>query len=320
MDAVDAPLAQRGFVTRAEALARGMTDKQLGAEVRAGNLTRFRQGTYASTQQWRSLDAQGRHLLRLSAVMASLGDAVRASHVSSALMNGLDVWGVDLSRVHVTRVDGGAGRHEGDVVHHVGQVDEAADVVVVDGMGCTAPTRAAVEVGLISTPESFLVTADSLLRKGLATHSQLARRYGDMECWPESQKLQLAVRMADGAAGSVGESRLRWLLWGHGIPAPVLQYEVRRPGVDPTCRPFATCDLAWPELGLIIEFDGLVKYGRLLRPGQTPSDAVIAEKLREDGIRECTGFQVIRVTWADLEHPSALVARVRRALGLTAAA
>lgn len=314
MELLLALIDRQGFATRAEALDLGVTDKVLTAERRAERLTRFRHGTYTTTSRWRALDAEGRHLLRLRAVIHRLGGEAVASHASAALLHGLPVWGVPLDRVHLTRVDDVPGRRQADVTHHVGRLDPG-DVVEAGGVPCVGPTRAAIETGLLGTPASFLPTADALLHAGLATRADLGRTWLAMERWPDRHKLSVAVRLADGAAESVGESRLRWILWGQGLPTPVLQYEV----VDPDSDFRAYCDLAWPEHGVVLEFDGFVKYGRLLRPGQSVADVLVAEKRREDRIRELTGWTVIRVVWADLEHPTALVARVRRALGLAAA-
>ena len=75
----------------------------------------------------------------------------------------------------------------------------------------------------------------------------------------------------------------------------------------------ARTDFAWEEQRVIGEFDGRVKYGRLLRPGQDPGDIVFEEKRREDAIRDL-GWGVVRWTWADLDAPQQLEARVRRAL------
>jgi very-short-patch-repair endonuclease len=77
-------------------------------------------------------------------------------------------------------------------------------------------------------------------------------------------------------------------------------------------------DFAWPELKVWVEVDGRAKYGRWLRPGESPTDAVLREKLREDAIREATGWICIRVTWADLADPVRLERRLRRALRLLA--
>ena len=74
----------------------------------------------------------------------------------------------------------------------------------------------------------------------------------------------------------------------------------------------ARTDFAWEEHELVGEFDGKVKYGRLLRPGQEPGDAVFEEKRREDAVR-AEGWGVARWVWADLGTGHRLAARLRRA-------
>jgi hypothetical protein len=113
--------------------------------------------------------------------------------------------------------------------------------------------------------------------------------------------------MADGRADSPGESRSRHLFFAAGLPAPELQFTVLEHG-----RLVGITDFAWQEHGLLGEFDGRVKYGRGLKPGQEPSDAVFAEKRREDLLREVTGFTMVRIIWSDLARPGETAARVRR--------
>jgi hypothetical protein len=62
------------------------------------------------------------------------------------------------------------------------------------------------------------------------------------------------------------------------------------------------------------EFDGKIKYGRLLRPGQDAGEVVYAEKLREDALRD-TGLSVVRWTWQDLETFDEVATRLRRHFG-----
>ncbi|HEY6740544.1 MAG TPA: hypothetical protein VI076_17010, partial [Actinopolymorphaceae bacterium] len=69
-------------------------------------------------------------------------------------------------------------------------------------------------------------------------------------------------------------------------------------------------DLVDWENRTLIEFDGRSKYGI---DGLDPRLQVIAEKEREDAIREELGFEVIRVMWDQLEDLDALAARVHRA-------
>jgi hypothetical protein len=73
-------------------------------------------------------------------------------------------------------------------------------------------------------------------------------------------------------------------------------------------------DFWWEAQRLAGEFDGLVKYGRLLRPGQTAADAVVAEKLREDGLRD-QDVRVVRWIWKDLRPFTETAARLRHRLG-----
>jgi hypothetical protein len=118
--------------------------------------------------------------------------------------------------------------------------------------------------------------------------------------------------MADGRAESPGESRSRYLCWSQGLPAPELQFPVR----DEHGELVGVTDFAWPDHGVLGEFDGRVKYGRLLKPGQEPGDVVFEEKVREDRLREVTGFTMGRLVWADLGRPVTTAARLAGLLGL----
>jgi hypothetical protein len=308
MDVLAMLIDSQGFFTRAQALDLGLEGSFLTSGVRRRELVRIRRGYYTIAPVWGSLTDEGRHLVRLRCVLHSMGPDVVASHVSGALLHGMSIWGVDLTRVHVTRLDGGAGRIEPDVVHHLGHV-RGHDLREVDGLRVLAPDRCALETGTMASAESALVVLDSCLHLALSTPEDLFRRFTSMERWPGKQRLHIPVRMADGLAASVGESRGRWMLRRAGIPAPVLQYAVVCDGVV-----VGTTDWAWPEAGLLGEFDGRVKYGRLLLPGQQPGEVVFAEKLREDRLREITGFRMVRLTWSDLDRPQVTAERVRRLL------
>jgi hypothetical protein len=95
-----------------------------------------------------------------------------------------------------------------------------------------------------------------------------------------------------------------------GLPEPVLQFEVR----DAAGTFVGRTDFAWPEYGLLGEFDGFSKYGRLRRPGETVEEAVVREKTREDLLREVTGWLMIRLIWRELFTPDATAARLRAQL------
>ena len=63
----------------------------------------------------------------------------------------------------------------------------------------------------------------------------------------------------------------RVVIWRLGLPPPELQFEVIING-----EVYRT-DFAWPEHRVLGEFDGKVKYGDVLRPGETAADAVMRE-------------------------------------------
>lgn len=92
------------------------------------------------------------------------------------------------------------------------------------------------------------------------------------------------------------------------MPEP--QYEIK----DANGRVVARVDFAWPELGVFLEFDGMVKYQKPLREGETASDVVVREKQRQDLICRLTGWRCIRIVWADLAHPERTAALIRSVL------
>jgi hypothetical protein len=95
----------------------------------------------------------------------------------------------------------------------------------------------------------------------------------------------------------------------HSIPLPVPQLKV----FDRLGRFVARTDFGWEEEWTLGEFDGKKKYGRLLlKPGQTPEDALFEEKRREDQLRDL-GWQVVRWVWAELFQPAGLIERLNRA-------
>lgn len=67
-------------------------------------------------------------------------------------------------------------------------------------------------------------------------------------------------------------SRVR--LMEEGLPRPELQQEI----FGPDGRLVARVDFRWKEYKTVGEFDGKIKYGRLLKPGQRIEDVIFEEK------------------------------------------
>ena len=221
------------------------------------------------------------------------------------------VWGADLTRVDVTRLDTGAPRRQRDVHHHVGKLTDT-DVTSVAGLPVTVPQRAVLEAGCWLSVEKSLVIADSALHLGLCTPDDLAEVFETVNHWRGSQHLHVVLRLTNRRRESPGESRGAHLFWRYGLPQPIYQYEV----YDESGTLVATVDFAWPEHRLLGEFDGKVKYGRLLKPGQAPGDVVFNEKVRENTLRELTGWSMRRLIWDDYERPRHTARRIASALGV----
>jgi hypothetical protein len=102
-------------------------------------------------------------------------------------------------------------------------------------------------------------------------------------------------------AGSPMESVLRWMIHEAGLPAPVLQHPVRGPDREVIGR----VDLAWPERGVLVEFDGDVHRGR----------HVFVNDLRRQNGLVLAGWVVLRFTSADVRgRPAWVLEMIRRAL------
>lgn len=101
---------------------------------------------------------------------------------------------------------------------------------------------------------------------------------------------------------SAAESRARWVFDVAGLAQPVPQVVVH----DEGGRFVARVDFLLEEEGVVIEVDGMGKYEdiRDLR----------AEKVREDRLREL-GYEVVRLSWADLGDPGVVLRKVLAAVG-----
>lgn len=290
---------------RREALEQGWSDGEIDRLVRAGELARLRRGAYVDGVL--PTAAAERHRLLIRATLAGLRRTAVVSHQSAAVLLGLPLWDVALDRVHVTRIPPASTDRSGVLCSHVARLRDD-EVMEVAGVLVTNPVRTALDLARSLRHEAAVVTLDAALHHGLLTHDLLRARLFDISGTPGSRAAARAVLAADGRSDSVGESRSRVILTRWKLAPSALQFEVRsRLGAV-----IGRTDFAWEEDGLVGEFDGRVKYGRLLKPGEDPGDAVFAEKRREDGIRD-EGWGVVRWVWADLARPDRLAARVRRA-------
>lgn len=294
-----------GWFSRADAMLAGYTDSQIRLRLRSGQWRRLTRDVYVEPAAWpadeKPWERRRRlHLLMIRAAIGRLSPDVVVSHQSAAVLHGLPTWGLDLSRVHVTRVEG---RPRSDSVAAVHRTQIGVDELVeVDGIRVVSPARAITETACSSSYEVGVVLGDAALHQGLTTPAALVAQADRHACRPGSPAARAAARFADGLSESVGESRLRVLMADQGLPAPTLQAEIR----DDDGRLIGRVDFLLLAT-LIVEFDGAEKYG------DAPAAVVLAEKRREDRLR-ARGYRVLRTSWADLAQPRATGARIRGAL------
>ena len=291
---------------RSELRAAGYTDHEVARLRRRGELVPVRRGAYL--RGGLPVDPVQQHLNAIRAAVAQLGPWAVVSHVSAAVLHGWGTWAIPLDRVWVARPKRSAARTTGNL-----QVRSAPlgpeEIGCVDGIAVTSAARTVVDLARTVGFEQAVIIADQALARGAVGDDGLRAALVRAAGWWGVPAARRAVQFADAGSGSVGESRSRVAIARAGLPAPELQWRVgdRRGGH------VGTVDFGWREQCTVGEFDGLVKYGRLLSPGQTAADAVVAEKLREDALR-AQGLTVVRWTWRNLADFTPTADRLRHHL------
>lgn len=291
--------AQGGVIASRQISRMGIAAADVRGWLRQGTLVRCRRGALVDGSLWRASQQDERYRLTVMAVMRARSSDDVASHHSALALHGLPLWQVDRSLVVLS----------GDV----------AETTTWNGLRLM-PLRAlvaATDAGglrMLALPDAIVTTASASYEAGLvaadaATHAGSCTTDDLHEAADRllrglrgRRRVRSMLTDVDPACESPGESRTRIVLGTLGVPLRS-QAEIR----DREGRFVARVDFLVADR-CVIEFDGAVKYG-----GADGREALVREKLREDRLRRL-GYTVIRVTWADLAHPQALLARIRDAL------
>jgi hypothetical protein len=301
------PFDERGILLRRNAVRLGFDDNWLSRMVRSEALLRVRQGAYVDPVVWTRASRSERHQLTAAAAMQQYDDRVALSHTSAHLARGGPDYGLDLSTVHLTNMFGRGDRTQAGITHHHGLVT-VRDVSRMNGHWITAGGRTAVETAALAALVPAVCMLDWTLQQGWTSPAELAAYVETyMREWPGTIGLPVALARCDGRSESVGESRSRLLLEDLGFRCEP-QWTVPRPSGGVAGR----VDLLLPDEGVMVEFDGKIKYGRLLKPGQTIGDVIEAERQREVLLQEVTTLPMLRLVWRDLDDPGRIGERVRR--------
>lgn len=284
-----------------------LTTDRIRAPWRDGDLHRVRRGVYAAAGDWAGWSRDDRARARIVAVAAAAFEPPTFSHASAALLHGLPVVGAKDGLVHVTTGSTPGGRSSGDVVRHT-TVDPPA-AVVVDGLRVTGVARTVVDLARDSGLAAAVVVGDQALRLGLTTEEELTSEVDRLARRARGARVaRRAVAFLDPRAESPGESISRVRIHEAGLSAPILQHVV----LD-THGFVGRVDFWWPDVGVVGEFDGRVKYAAGAPQGAADLGEVVwREKVREDRIR-ATGARVVRWTWQEAWTGQVVVERLRAA-------
>jgi hypothetical protein len=299
------------LITRRQALASGMSDRELQHRCQSGQWRRVRPGRYLDAPE-PDLTPADRHVLLAVATCDAISGEPVLSHCSALVLHGIPTWSLPLDRVHLTHNRTNGGRIHKQLVVHATHV-EPDEITIVNDLRVTTPPRTVLDIARVMDFEQAVVIGDSALRLGLTTTNELREHLERARQRRGARKAAHAIAFLDGRSESIGESLSRVAIHRGGLPAPELQARVFTDAEVCVGR----VDFLFAELGVIGEFDGASEQQSELHSARPLEQAVIAEKNREDQLH-ALGWMVVRWTWADLNDPTRLARRVHSAAATAA--
>ena len=226
--------------------------------------------------------------MRTRAVLLSRPERGWASHTSALAVYGLPLVDADLERYDVC-ADVSREFRNGSVVTHPLPGHEPCRVV--KGVATVSPETALLQTASRHGWRTAVVAADAALHEGVVSVRGLAAARGRLELGIRgAARVARLLGVVDSMSESPGESLTRLLLTGLGLRFGC-QVELRDDRGLMGRVDFLVED------HVVVEFDGLVKY-----EGLTGRQALADEKRREDRLR-AAGYEVVRLTWADVQDP-----------------
>ena len=287
---------QYGLVSRAQALAAGMTQHHIRWRVRTGQWVRAAHGVYrhAAVPSTPHSELLG----------PCLAYGVLASHRSAAALHDID--GDRLDRVELVAAEGSVRRIPGASLHHSRQM-HLARPVVRQGIPVTGLPRTVLDLAAVVSRVRLDRTIDAVLRDRrlrlsdlwavLTAHAKPGRNGS------AALRAALEARLPEGGVPLSDWSRMvAKLLEDARLPRPVFEYRI----MDGNGLLVAQADLAYPAERLAIELDSVRWHFNL------ESFAADPRRRNETSL---AGWTVLTFTWSDYaERPEALCATVARAL------
>lgn len=179
------------------------------------------------------------------------------------------------------------------------------------GHGVTVTTReqTAVDVARLAASESAFITVCSILgqlattgdnyrdrldpmflEQESAARARMIELANQLPCTSGRQRAKQIISLASGQVESVAEARVLWIIHAYGLPAPLMQHRIVVDGRE------YFGDFVWPDLRLIVEFNGEEKY----RIGE--HNQRVAAGLARESILRSAGYEIINLSWAQLQN------------------
>lgn len=188
-----------------------------------------------------------------------------------------------------------------------GQPIDRAHVLDHQGLRVTSVGRTVVDCARVVGHLEAVTIADAATHLGLTTPSELRRHVYGMVGWKGIGNARRMLDDLDPKCESPGETWARLVVRQCGHPVRS-QVEVRVGG-----HFVARVDLLLDGLWVVVEYDGQGKYWADGAPGA----AFMAEKQRHDAL-VMAGYEVVRLTAADLHDPHRVDSLIRAAIARAA--
>ena len=294
----DLAASQSGAFSSVQAHRFGVDDLELYRLVHDGALLRVRRGAFVCADATLGLTPEQLYAVKSRAVLLSRSDTGWASHYAALAVTRLPLLDLDLDRFDVCAEIKREFRN-GNVVTH--PLPEGEQTLVVGGVRCISTASAVVMTAVRHGLRAGVVAADAAMHAGLVDLAGLSAATARLALGVRGRsKAARLLQLVDASSESPGESLTRMALVGLGVRFST-QVDIRD-----LLGLIGRVDFL-VEGRIVLEFDGLVKYD-----GQEGRQALAAEKRREDRLR-AAGYEVVRLTWADLHTPGRLALLLRQA-------
>jgi very-short-patch-repair endonuclease len=271
---------QHGVVARRQLLELGFNSREIEHRMGRGRLHLAMRGVYAVG--WPRLTRERRWM----AAVLVCGDGAMLSHRSAAAL-----WGIGTERRGWTDI---SVRRRCELKRPELRVRSRAamaedDVVERNGIPITSPTRTLIDLATELRPLGIERAVNEADKRDLVDPETLRLRLGDYEGEPG---VPLLRKLLDKRTFRLSDSDLeilfRPIAVEAGLPFPLSKQKVNGWEVD----------FYWPELGLVVETDGL-RYHR--------TASTQARDIRRDRAHALAGLTALRFTHYEVKHEPTVV-------------